>query len=592
MNSREIELPDGVTIRVPCVQGFCIKPDGVYDEGDKNSKYGSLIWVDSKITFLDSNKVCKSVKILCSATGKISELHVANSEFVSDFRYGLIKKLSDYGCEVEFGQQKKLMEYLCRQSPINKIIAVEQMGYYQGADSRWVYVRPDRTIGETDPPIRLYNSCVSPAHNAIRVSCSLEEEKQNVTNYIVGNRFLVFAVGIAYASLMYRLLDLEGGGFHFFGHSSRGKTTLLQLIAVILGKGVDPARNANSPYIQSWDSTKFAIELLAKDFNDTALLLDELHKYSGSDLASLIYTLTGGKGKNRGSGELVLRKGNEWLSLVASSGEHSVSAAIAKIDPKKVTTGQQVRFPSILTEQNVFDNTHGMEAKDFVDMLKENCAKSYGASSVMFIEHTLSILNSSNELAEIKIRHRKLSKSLQCGAMSIEQARVTDKFAAVQLGLHLAIDQGLINIGKEEADDSVKYVLDNWLENSSMLSDIDQGIENVRTFIRTQPRRFRDANDKHDTSTNIVGYFDDKRCSYYFIPDKFEVVCGKSHTREILRELNSRSLLLTNNKDGKGNYKHVSKQSVAGYSSRVGVYAIKGSILDDEVNVSESTSEK
>ena len=122
------------------------------------------------------------------------------------------------------------------------------------------------------------------------------------------------------------------------------------------------------------------------------------------------------------------------------------------------------------------------------------------------------------------------------------------------------------------------------------LSDIDQGIANMRTFIRTQPRRFRDANNSMDAVTNILGYRDDVRQMYFIIPEKLEEVCGKSHTREILRALSDKGFLFVNNKDKDGRYKYVSKQKVIGQPGRPGVYAIKNSILNDDDGAPDETN--
>jgi uncharacterized protein (DUF927 family) len=578
MSVSEIELPGGETVQVTDVGGYRVKPDGIYDAKDETTRYSSLCWVDANITILDDDAVLKVIKGLNVTTGALFELHLPNSDFISDYRNTLIHRVCDKGCEIEFGKQKDLMAYLAKQKPTKHIMAVRQIGWHTGLDGKTVYVRPDLTVGVTSPPIVLLSSETSVAHQAIFRSCSLEEEQLNVSNYCSGNPVLIFAMGIAFASLMMRLLDIEGGGFHFYGHSSRGKTTILQMIAFVLGDGSDPGRSSNYSYIQSWDSTNFGIELMAKSFNDTAFLLDELHKYNDTKLASLVYSIAGGKGKSRGRADLKLRRSNQWMNFVGSTGEHSIPAAIAKMDPRKVTTGQQIRIQNILVEDEIFLNTHDMETRAFIEMLKSNCAKYHGASGEIFIEHLVAVANDEKLIALLRNRHQAIANALTSNAMTVEQARVTPRFAAIQLGLNMSIELGLINISFDEANNAVTSVLSSWLDNVSLLSDIDQGIANIRTFIRTQPRRFRDANDPGDLTTNFVGYKDCSKNLYFIIPEKIEEVCGKSHTREILRELQSTGLLRVNNKNANGSYKLVSKQRILGKST--GVYAIEGKILE------------
>lgn len=579
----EIEyLADGTIHSIKSVNGYVIETEqqqiSTLDDGEIVC---GLCWVDANIIFVDDGSVWKKIRGYSIYTGNHFEIDVPNSEFVNDNKHSLIKKLSDVGLEIAYGQNKKVMTYLAQQRAAQTIFAVKQIGWHQSNNGRWVYVRPDRIIGESTPPLTLLTKEVSPVHDAIRRSCTLEVEQQHVTNYCSGNDLLIFATGIAFASLMMRHLGIEGGGFHFYGHSSRGKTTLLQMIAVILGNASDPGRNSQGCFIQSWDATNFGIELTAKSCNDIACLFDELHKYSDTKLDSLIYTIAGGLGKSRGSGDLTLRRSNTWLNMVGSTGEHSIPAAIAKISPNKVTTGQQIRILDILVEDNVFPNTHGMEARQFVEMLKENCAQYYGASGEQFTENLIPIVNDAESKSALIQRHKELAINLEKEGMSVEQARVLPRFAAVQLGLQLAIDMQLINITLDEANSAVVKALTGWLNNVDTLSDIERGIENIRTFIRTQPRRFRDANNINDRVTNIVGYRDNAKHLYLIIPSQFELVCGKSHTREILKALMEKDLLFTNNTNGKGNYKPSSRHRIAGEIKKPTLYAIKAKILDD-----------
>ena len=66
------------------------------------------------------------------------------------------------------------------------------------------------------------------------------------------------------------LLGHEGCGFNFYGHSSRGKTTLAKAAASVWGKGDSPG------FVRSWRSTANALEATAALHTDTLLVLDEL----------------------------------------------------------------------------------------------------------------------------------------------------------------------------------------------------------------------------------------------------------------------------------------------------------------------------
>lgn len=587
MSSTRITLPNGSTVEINNVPNFLIKADGIYKNSNPNEPCSSLVWVDSYMSLYGTNEAYKIVKGINPTTNDVFEIHIKASEFTSDLKASLISELMTHGCEVGYKQQGNLKEFLIKQKPMNIFIATKQTGWHEGKDGNNVFVLPDKTIGETEPPIVLFNPEQSAASDAIHKNSSLDNEKEFVSNFAQGNPFLIFAIGIALTSVLMKWLKLEGCGFHFFGHSSRGKTILLQVMSAMFGNGGDPARGTRHPYIQTWDSTLFGLELLAHAFNHVLLALDELHKNTDSKLASIIYTLLGGTGKVRGSGSLTLRERNEWLNMIGSTGEHSMQDAIAKIDRRKQTTGQQIRMLDIHVDGNdILQNTFERSGREFAEMLKENCSKYFGATGEAFIEHIHSIVNDEEKLNALIERHKVIASELQQESMTPEQQRVIPRFAAISLALEIASQQQLINIECAEAQHAVGMILDRWIESTSTLSDIDQGIQNIRTFILSQPRKFLVKNSVDKFTNDIVGYKDDDKGMYLIIPDKFEKVCGKSLTKEILNKLRSQGFLHNNNQG-----RNVSKHSIDNGVSYSGFYAIPFSFMDEGEPVPELTQQ-
>ena len=89
------------------------------------------------------------------------------------------------------------------------------------------------------------------------------------------------------------LAGQEGGGVNFFGQSSRGKTTLLQIAASVWGRGASPG------YVRAWRATANGLEGAAASANDTALVLDELGQVEAREAAAALYSLSNGGGKVR-----------------------------------------------------------------------------------------------------------------------------------------------------------------------------------------------------------------------------------------------------------------------------------------------------
>ena len=215
-NKSEIVLPNGEVQSICDVLGYKITSEGIFNAEDETIKLSSLCWVDARITFIDGDGVYRVIKGINDTTGSIFELHMSNAEFIADYKSSLISQIVNKGVEIEFGEHKKIMAYLAKQKPSKHIIAVRQIGWHKGLDGKLVYVRPDVVFGNTEPPITLLSSDNSVVHKSIFKSCTIEDEQKFVSNFCSGNPLPIFAMGIGFASLMLRLLDIEGGGFHFF----------------------------------------------------------------------------------------------------------------------------------------------------------------------------------------------------------------------------------------------------------------------------------------------------------------------------------------------------------------------------------------
>ncbi|MEJ1159755.1 DUF927 domain-containing protein [Prosthecomicrobium sp. N25] len=81
----------------------------------------------------------------------------------------------------------------------------------------------------------------------------------------------------------------EGGGFHFYGPSSIGKSTLLRVAGSVWGGG------GPLGFGHPWRATASALEGLAAAHNHVVLCLDEIGALDPADLPSAVYALAGGQ---------------------------------------------------------------------------------------------------------------------------------------------------------------------------------------------------------------------------------------------------------------------------------------------------------
>ncbi|MCK7577547.1 MAG: DUF927 domain-containing protein [Chromatiales bacterium] len=222
-----------------------------------------------------------------------------------------------------------------------------------------------------------------PTINAFHVKGTLKEWQQYIAEPTRGQVLHTFALLASLAAMLQPYAQVENAGFHFYGHSSRGKTIALQVACTVYGNGADPKLAASVvSLLQTWNITINALEPLARIFTGKVLTLDEMGMHVGLD--SPVYTLVGGQGKNRMKSDGGLRERHQWNILILSSGEISSRHHIEKLTKRPLMAGEIIRLSDIPID----DLSSTAEAKVFED-LKQNCGHYYGAAGRAFIQSIL-----------------------------------------------------------------------------------------------------------------------------------------------------------------------------------------------------------
>ena len=142
--------------------------------------------------------------------------------------------LLSLGLEIEpnaFARQA-LTEYINNARPDERWRCVDRIGWHGQ-----VFVLPDDEVfGETAGERILLQANNSASH-AFKTTGDLQGWQESIARYCAGNSRLAFALSAAFAAPLLHLAGLEGGGFHFRGESSRGKTTALHVAGSVWGGG-------------------------------------------------------------------------------------------------------------------------------------------------------------------------------------------------------------------------------------------------------------------------------------------------------------------------------------------------------------------
>lgn len=296
----------------------------------------------------------------------------------------LISELLDQGLIFDNKRKNQLINYIMSAKPKNRIIATSTIGWDNN-----VFVLPTTVIGD-DSEIIFQSE--STTENDFKTSGSLDEWQRKIGTYCIGNTPLIVSVSAALAGPLLMLLNRQqGGGIHWVGDSSCGKSTCLEVAASVWG---------SSNFIRSWSATANGIEGIVSTRNDTCILLDEIDEALPNDISKIIYMLANGQGKQRASRAGMAKKIQRWRTIALSTGERTLSSIMNDIQ-KQPNSGQLVRLLNISADFKfgMFNNLHEISnGRELSDYLKSQRLKYYGTLGPAFIKQ---LINNKNDAMEL-----------------------------------------------------------------------------------------------------------------------------------------------------------------------------------------------
>ena len=226
----------------------------------------------------------------------------------------LCASLVDGGLRINRAQQRAFVNYLSGVRVGGRVTIILRTGWHEVGDQS-VFVLPGETIGPRGSETVILDGA---AHGPYEARGSLKDWQAGVGTPASGHVLPVLAISAALAGPLLHLAGQEGGGLHFHGQSSRGKTTLLQAAASVWGRGGSPG------YVRAWRATANGLEGAAASATDTALILDEFGQVDGREAGAVLYSLSNGGGKVRAARDGAIREPKSWRVMVLSTGEITV----------------------------------------------------------------------------------------------------------------------------------------------------------------------------------------------------------------------------------------------------------------------------
>ncbi len=324
--------------------------------------------------------------------GRPHSRHVADAALHGD-RSALCGGLADEGLTINRSQHQALVTYLSGASVKGRVTIVQRTGWHEIGE-RSVFVLPAETIGPRGiEPVILD----APAVSSYEARGTLQDWQQGVGAMSSDHALVVLAISTALAGPLVHVAGTEGGGIHFFGHSSLGKTTLGLLAASVWGP---------PGFMRSWRSTANGLEGLAALSSDTVLILDEFGQIDAREVAAALYSLANGTGKQRAERDGSPREPKSWRVLILSSGEMTTETKLAEDKSKKARAGQLVRMLDVPAERGfgfgAFDSagSHG-DAGKLAKAFKDVASSAYGTVGPEFVRRIIAEEVSNEHVREL-----------------------------------------------------------------------------------------------------------------------------------------------------------------------------------------------
>ncbi len=329
------------------------------------------------------------------------------------------------GLELDPQQRHALARYLQDRPPTKRVRCALQVGWC-GAS----FVLPDTVIGP-DAASVIFQS-VERGHEEHTQAGTLDGWQTEIAARAIGNPLLILALSAAFAGPLLKRTITEGGGLHFVGDSSTGKTTMLEAACSVWG---------GPKYRRTWRATANGMEGAAALCNDCLLALDEISECDPREVGAIVYMLGNGRGKQRASRSGAARSVMHWQAFIVSTGERTIGTAMAE-GGHRTKAGQTVRLLDMPAARRFgcFDELHGLASGTALsDAIKRAAVTHYGRAGRAFLER---LAHDSRDMAAFLEAFKSLPDFNPDDAEG-QDKRAATRFALLALAGELATEYGI-----------------------------------------------------------------------------------------------------------------------------------------------------
>ncbi|WP_245146577.1 DUF927 domain-containing protein [Acinetobacter baumannii] len=406
------------------------------------------------------------------------------------------------------------------------------------------YVTPNKTYGDSSGEELLFNSEMK---NPYAVHGSLAGW-QELSRLIEPHALGVLTFSCAFSGQLVAPLNLESGGFHIYGSSTDGKSTITKAACSVWGNPREVSKQ--------WRTTDNALENEAELRNDSFLNLDELRQAPPKAVSDIVYMLTGGQGKSRSSKTGKNRDSKQFNLMYTSTGEVTLEEHLRR-GGIELDAGLLLRFAHIPSDAGkgygVFEQiNYGSRPQDIGNQINELSSKHYGHAGVKWLEYLTHDKGAviQTALSQIDDFIQRCSKNIG-KKLNGQSNRVLRRFALVAVSGELATKAGITGWQEGRALNAVEQCFKTWLDGFGTGDNLEEIkiLEHFKIFIETHGSsrfenlivsRHQDGEPMTPRINNRVGYYDPDSKMYLVSSAMFksEMCTGlnESNAKKVLKK--------------------------------------------------------
>lgn len=392
------------------------------------------------------------------------------------------------------------------------------------------FITPCKTYGNSEDEELLFHS---DNKNPYTIGGSFDEWKE-LSLLVEPHSLAVLAFSCAFSGQLVTPLGIESGGFHIYGSSTDGKSTITKASSSIWG---------NPKHIsKSWRTTDNALENEAELRNDSFLNLDELRQATPKAVSDIIYMLTGGQGKARSTKVGKNRDSKQFSLMYTSTGEITLEDHLRRGNIE-LDAGLLLRFAHLSSDAGkgygVFERiNYGNNSSDLGNRINELASINYGHAGIKWLEFLTNDKNTVMKKAQ-ELLDRFVEQKI--GVKNGQAKRVLRRFAVVAVAGELATLAGITGWQQGRAFEAIGQCFDIWLSSLGNGENMEETkiLEHIKAFFESNgTSRFEDLTIFRQANGEVIRPRIHNRVGYYDPIDKVYLVSAVMFKKEICIGMN------------------------------------------------------